>query len=433
MFDFKLQIGCLLVTIYYILLYLRDTSGKGKLKCHPLFDCILAIAPWAVIFDGVTAWTVNHQELVPEVVNTVVHIIFLVLEEILILFIFAYMLRLLLGRKNVWKRIVVFVPGILSILVTVGSSGSLQLVSGVNTNYSMGLPVYACFASIVFYYIYLTVTVIVRYKIIERNKRLNVCFYLFFLFTVIGIQVVYPEVLLSSLLPVATLIVIYENFENANYRRLRIYNEEMVTSFATLVENRDDSTGGHIKRTKKYVSIIIEEMVKRPEYEKIMSRDYVQHVIDAAPMHDIGKISTPDNILQKPGKLDETEFEIMKQHAARGGEIISQTFAGINDPEFLKIAYEVARYHHERWDGSGYPEGLSGEEIPLHARIMAIADVFDAVSAKRCYRDAMPIEKCFQIIEEGAGTQFDPGLVELFMQAKIEIIADYMEIKSSHE
>ena len=167
----------------------------------------------------------------------------------------------------------------------------------------------------------------------------------------------------------------------------------MVTSFATLVENRDDSTGGHIKRTKEYVSIVIREMLKRPEYEKIMTRDYVRHVIDAAPMHDIGKISTPDRILQKPGKLDDDEYEIMKQHAARGSEIISQTFAGINDPEFLQIAYEVARYHHEKWNGRGYPDGLAGEEIPLHARIMAIADVFDAVSSKRCYRDAMPLEK----------------------------------------
>lgn len=119
----------------------------------------------------------------------------------------------------------------------------------------------------------------------------------------------------------------------------------------------------------------------------------------------------------------------MKQHSARGSEIISQTFAGINNPDFLKVAYEVARYHHEKWNGKGYPEKLSGEEIPLHARIMAIADVFDAVSAKRCYRDAMPIEKCFQIIEEGSGRDFDPKLVEMFMSAKAEIIEYYLENK----
>lgn len=429
MYDFKLQIGCLLVTVYYLLLYVRDTSGKSKIKCHPLFDAILVLAPWSIIFDGVTAWTVNHQDAVPANVNMLAHIIFLVLEELLIILVFAYMLRLLFGKEYTWKRMLLFVPGVISILVTVGSSGALHYVKGVNTNYSMGIPVYACFASMVFYFGYLAVITIFRYKNIEKSKRLNVCFFILFSFIILGIQMAFPEVLISALLPVATLIVIYENFENANYRRLRIYNEEMVTSFATLVENRDDSTGGHIKRTKQYVSIIIREMLKRPEYEKILTRDYVRHVVDAAPMHDIGKISTPDRILQKPGKLDDEEFEIMKQHAAIGSEIISQTFAGINDPDFLIVAYEVARYHHEKWNGRGYPEMLLGKDIPLHARIMAIADVFDAVSAKRCYRDAMPIEKCFQIIEEGSGRDFDPELVEMFMLAKAEIIEYYLENK----
>lgn len=431
MFDFKLQIGCLLITIYYLLLYIRDIVGDNKLKCHPLFNCILSIAPWAIIFDGVTAWTVNHQDMVPVFVNIILHTIFLVLEEVLILLVFTYLLKLLLGKKYTWKQFFLFVPGIISVLVTVGFSGALCFISGDSTNYSMGISVYACFASMVFYFGYLALIVILKYKIIEKSKRLNVCFFIIFSFIVLGIQIVFPEVLISSLLPVASLIVIYENFENANYRKVRIYNEEMVASFATLVENRDDSTGGHIKRTKEYVSIIIREMLKIPEYEKIMTRDYVQHVIDAAPMHDIGKISTPDSILQKPGKLDDDEFEIMKQHAVRGSEIISQTFAGINDPEFLNIAYEVARYHHEKWNGRGYPENLSGEQIPLHARIMAIADVFDAVSAKRCYRDALPIEKCFQIIEEGSGTDFDPNLVELFLRAKAEIIEYNLEKNKS--
>ena len=116
----------------------------------------------------------------------------------------------------------------------------------------------------------------------------------------------------------------------------------------------------------------------------------------------------------------------MKEHAPRGGEIIKETFTGLDDKEYQKIAYEVARFHHEKWNGRGYPEGLKGEEIPLHARVMAIADVFDAVSAKRCYRDAMPIDKCFKIIEEGAGEDFDPKLVEIFMQARNKIL-DYYE------
>ena len=142
---------------------------------------------------------------------------------------------------------------------------------------------------------------------------------------------------------------------------------------------------------------------------------------NAAPLHDIGKISTPDRILQKPGKLTDEEFATMKKHAAEGGEIILHTFKDLDNAEFRQIAYEVARHHHEKYNGRGYPDGLAGEHIPLHARIMAIADVFDAVSQKRCYRDAMPLEECFAIIENGIGTDFDPQLAKIFLDAKEEV------------
>lgn len=199
----------------------------------------------------------------------------------------------------------------------------------------------------------------------------------------------------------------------------------MVTAFSTLVESRDDNTGGHIIRTRKCVSIIIDEMNNMPQYMNIMSKDYIKNIISADPMHDIGKISTPDYILQKPGKLTDEEYAIMKQHSAKCGEIIKKTFADLDDPDFVEIVYEVARFHHKKWNGMGYPDKLCGTEIPLHARIMAIADVFDAVSAKRCYRDAMPIEKCFKIIEDGAGKDFDPELVRLFLNARDKVIEVY--------
>lgn len=146
-------------------------------------------------------------------------------------------------------------------------------------------------------------------------------------------------------------------------------------------------------------------------------------------MHDIGKIATPDEILRKPGRFTPEEYEIMKQHAAKGGEIIKETFANLEDPEYQKITYEVARFHHEKWNGKGYPDGLKAEQIPLHARIMAIADVFDAVSAKRCYRDAMPLEECFKIIENGIGQDFDPDLANIFLASKQEIINYFEEDK----
>ncbi|MCI5830393.1 MAG: HD domain-containing protein, partial [Spirochaetia bacterium] len=145
----------------------------------------------------------------------------------------------------------------------------------------------------------------------------------------------------------------------------------------------------------------------------------------ASPMHDIGKIAIPDAILQKPGKLTDEEYAIMKTHADKGGKIIEETFGHSDNDEYEKMAFEVARHHHEKWNGKGYPDSLVRKDIPLCARIMAIADVFDAVSAKRCYRDAMPLEQCFEIIEKGSGTDFDPVIADVFLDMKDQVIKVY--------
>ncbi|MBQ9140610.1 MAG: HD domain-containing protein [Lachnospiraceae bacterium] len=207
---------------------------------------------------------------------------------------------------------------------------------------------------------------------------------------------------------------------------LSLYHDEMIMGFATLVENKDGSTGGHIKRTTAYVRLLAEELQKRGFYQEILTREYVENLCKAAPMHDIGKISVPDVILQKPGKLTAEEFERMKQHTVSGGRIIQETFGHLTNKEYTQMAYEVAHFHHEKWNGKGYPEGLKHKEIPLCARIMAIADVFDAVSEKRCYRDALPMEKCFDIILEGSGQDFEPILVEVFLDIrnKVEQVHD---------
>ena len=208
------------------------------------------------------------------------------------------------------------------------------------------------------------------------------------------------------------------------------YHEEMVMGFATLVENKDGSTGGHIKRTTMYVKLLAEELQKRGLYQDILSDEYVKNLCMAAPMHDVGKISIPDVVLQKPGKLTAEEFEIIKTHTASGGRIIQDTFGHLGHKQYTQMAYEVARYHHEKWNGKGYPEGLKRKEIPLCARIMAIADVFDAVSEKRCYRDAMPLDACFDIILEGSGQDFEPMLVEAFLDIREEIEKAHSEIKT---
>ncbi len=162
------------------------------------------------------------------------------------------------------------------------------------------------------------------------------------------------------------------------------YHNEMVMGFATLVENKDGSTGGHIKRTSLYVELLAKELLNRGLYKDILTPEYVENLRKAAPMHDIGKIAVPDSILQKPGKLTDEEYEIMKLHSIRGGEIIKETFGNLEDETYTQMAYEVARFHHEKWNGKGYPDSLKRKEIPLCARIMAIADVFDAISQKRC-------------------------------------------------
>ena len=156
-------------------------------------------------------------------------------------------------------------------------------------------------------------------------------------------------------------------------------------------------------------------------YKEQLTQDYIENLTIAAPMHDVGKIAIPDAILQKPGRLTDEEFAIMRTHAEKGGEIIKETFGNMGNSEYEKMIYEVARYHHEKWNGKGYPQGLTGEQIPLCARIMSVADVFDAVSAKRCYRGAMPLEQCFEIIEKGSGQDFDPDIAEVFLDMRERI------------
>ena len=150
-----------------------------------------------------------------------------------------------------------------------------------------------------------------------------------------------------------------------------------------------------------------------------------KNLYKAAPLHDIGKISVPDSILQKPGRLTDEEFTVMKQHTVNGGKIIQDTFWHLGDDEYNTMAYQVALCHHEKWNGRGYPNGLKGNEIPLCARIMAIADVFDAVSEKRCYRDSMPLDKCFEIIKNGIGSDFEPILAEVFLDICPKVVDVY--------
>lgn len=421
MFEYKLQVGCLIVVMYLIVSYVKG-SYERKVRCNPLFDKLMYIVPWSIFFDGVTAWTVNHLDIVPEWLNLLCHGLFLLFMLLTNQITFNYMLHQTVVIRNKKYYAIENIPGCLAILGFMFTLGKLEYIQGVHTNYSMGIPVYICYTSMFTHFLAILIIMMFRLRTLEKRKILGIFSFLIISIAVFIAQIIAPEILLSSIVPTVVIFGVYMNFEDPAVKRLQQYNANMVTSFATLVENRDDSTGGHIIRTQAYVKIILEQMSKNNRYQKILTKDYVTSVINAAPMHDIGKISTPDYILQKPGKLTAEEFEIMKKHSVQGGEIIKRTFSNIDEPEYQKITYEVARFHHEKWNGKGYPDGLKEKQIPLHARIMSIADVFDAVSAKRCYRDAMPIETCFKIIEEGKGIDFDPNLVDLFLEAKDEII-----------
>ena len=419
----KLQIGCLVLVLYLELIYIWQTTGKNaKVSCNPIFDALMMIIPWLIVFDGVTAWTVNHLEIVPVSLNLVLHAVFFILLSLFMFVMFLHTLSFIKGfPQKLIFRFLIFLPFIISVILILVFLPELEFIIGKKVNYSMGISVVVCYLVILLYFILIFVFTVRRIKYLEVRKRINVMSFLFISLLILISQIIFPEILISSLVPAFSLIALYINIEDPVLRRMENYNSEIVTSFATLVESRDSSTGSHVKRTKSYVKIILDEIKTNNLYSSIMTKDFEDKMMNAAPMHDIGKISIPDTILQKPGKLTDEEYSVMKKHSVLGGEIIQEIFKDMDDKEFLNIAYDVTRYHHEKWNGKGYPEGLVGKEIPFSARIMAIADVFDAISAKRCYRDAMPLDKCFAIIKEGKGVDFDPVLTDLFLNAREKV------------
>jgi len=205
-------------------------------------------------------------------------------------------------------------------------------------------------------------------------------------------------------------------------------HDQLILSMATMVESRDNSTGGHIRRTSEGVRMLLDAMEGEETAE--LPKDFRKNLIKAAPMHDLGKIAVDDMILRKPGRFTPEEFEKMKAHAAEGYRIVHEILAGTDDAEFRRIAENVAHYHHERWDGSGYPDGLAGEAIPREARIMAVADVYDALVSKRVYKEKMSFEKANGIIMDGMGSQFAPEMEAVYLRARPKLEAYYSAIET---
>ncbi len=212
---------------------------------------------------------------------------------------------------------------------------------------------------------------------------------------------------------------------------IREIQRKVVTGLANMIDNRDNSTGGHVKRTSDIIGFIVDSARKQGIYD--ISEEYAEDIVRAAPMHDLGKINIDNSILLKPGKLTDEEYEIMKTHSSKSADLVNMILKDVEEDRFVKVAYNVAKFHHERWDGKGYPEGRAGDSTPLEARLMAIADVYDALVSERCYKKPLSFDKAAEIMLEGMGTQFDPDMSKVFTGCQKQLEEYYMERKKEKQ
>lgn len=232
-----------------------------------------------------------------------------------------------------------------------------------------------------------------------------------------------PEVMLSRIgraLELEDLRRSLEKQVDEKTAHIQHIKDMMVLGMAEMVESRDSSTGGHIKRTSAVIGVFSKHLAQNSGLKEI-DETLLRRIEKAAPMHDLGKIAISDAILRKPGKYTDEEFNEMKRHPAEGAKIVENILRGVEDDEFVEIARNIAHYHHEKWNGEGYPDGLSGTDIPVEARIMALADVFDALVSERCYKEAFTYDKAFSIIRESLGEHFDPDIGLAFLECKDEL------------
>lgn len=199
-----------------------------------------------------------------------------------------------------------------------------------------------------------------------------------------------------------------------------------IVAVSKLAESRDEETGHHIERTREFCRILAEKLSENSRYAHQIDTDFIKNIYHAAPLHDIGKVSVADNILLKPGKLTPEEFEAIKTHSMLGAETLETVRANYPGNQFINLGIEITRSHHEKWDGSGYPDGLSGKKIPLSARIMAVADVYDALRSRRPYKEPFSHEKAYDIIKKEANSHFDPVIVSAFVSLE-SAVADLWE------
>ena len=433
MLHYKLQFGCMILVIVVAALYFRERRKGNKVKRVKRFEQLMLHSMVYFVLDMATVYTVNHLDTVSPVLNDVLHLLYLWVIDRCLLDVFLYVVTMLDMpiTSNKWKRIV-FLPHYLGLLVMALGMPSIEYWEGTYSNYAMGLSVIVCYVLVVYYLALAYYAWKTCKENVPKKSRLGFLHAVPVFLGAIAVQMLIPEILITSLAITVIILVAYCSMENAASIAMMDYHDEVIYAFADVIEGRDGSTGEHVKRTVAYVRIIAEALKEQGMYSDDLDGEYMEHMLKAAPMHDFGKIAVTDVVLQKPGRLTPEEYEIMKQHTVKGADMIKDSLSSLEEPEYIQVACQVARYHHERWDGKGYPEGLDGELIPLCARVMAVADVFDAVSQKRCYRDAMTLDQSFSIIEEGAGSQFDPLIAKVFLQRRDKVEAVFFQFQEGN-
>lgn len=415
MIHIILQISCIiLVALFYLFAKL-----KNKIKGFRIYELNYILLITSLVIDGVISYLINTTDVSNLVLYKVLYsTLFLAFISVILLMVYYVSASLNFKPKKAIVKYIVYLPAIIGITLILGFIYQAR-IDNMILYYINGISAYSFYSVLMFYVFVLFLFSFKSWgKILTKYRVLNII-YLIILFALSVTQLVLLNLPFYIIIIVLLFIGITISFEIISLKNIVDYKSDIIPAFSN--SSAAENKKAHVNRSCKYVEILACELKSKGLYKNILTNEYLENLIKAAPMHDIGKISIPDDILQKPGRLTTIEYDVMKQHAIKGGEIIKRTFNQLDDKNYLDVAYNITMYHHEKWNGTGYPSGLKGNDIPLCARIMAIADVFDAVSEKRCYRDAMPIDECFNVIENGRGTDFEPLLVDVFLSLRNEL------------
>lgn len=307
--------------------------------------------------------------------------------------------------------------GFLSINNTVGVYISYGLVSFISCMY---LDEKVTVFAVIYSFFCMAIPLFFRGINIYNGQNINEMFFVYYIPTLLGYTLEFSFVFLFAKLISKQFSITIGQIKEKSEKISKI-QDKLITAFADTAEMNDPTTGTHVKRTSQYVKLISNHLVKNNFYTDILDKDTIKLYAKAAPLHDIGKFCIPNNLLTKPGKYTPEEFEEMKKHAQGGYELIVKEFLGLEEEKFVSVASKMAYFHHERWDGTGYPIGLAGEAIPLCARIMAAADVLDALLSERQYKPAFTLEETLKIIEESRDKHFESCIVDAVLDSKQEI------------